>query len=93
MTATTKRNLLYAFFGMLLCFAVTSIWGMAVVALWGHSGREEPLATALALVVVIQAAMAIAFWKRARPAAIGVLVFVGGEAVWALVAWLVFRRT
>ncbi len=86
MTATPKQKLLHAAFGMLLCFAVSSIAGMVVLGFWGPSSREGPLAASLAFVLVIQAAMAIVFWKRWRPAAIGVLVFLGGEALWVLVA-------
>ncbi len=89
MTATPKQKLLHAAFGMLLCFAVSSIAGMVVLGFWGPSSREGPLAASLAFVLVIQAAMAIVFWKRWRPAAVGVLVFIGFEALWAVAAWLV----
>ncbi len=92
MTLRSKQAGLQALLGFVLCWVISTIWGTAAVRLFGHTGREQPVATALILVVPVQIAVALGFWRRWRAAAVGVVVFIVGEAVWVLAAWLLFPR-
>lgn len=86
-----KSFLLGAVLGFLSCLFVSTLWSLLIVALFRHTGREEPLAIAMGVLLLLaQITVSIRFWRRFRPAAIGVVVFIGCEVTWMLAAWLLF---
>ena len=87
----TKNVVLGAVLGFALCLLVSMLWSWLIVVLFGHTGREEPLAIAMGVLLLLaQITGSIILWRRWRRAAIGVVVYIGCEVTWILAAWLLF---
>lgn len=94
MTDRSSQTALKIAAGVLLCFLISTAWGLAAEVALGHSGRDRPIAVALGLGGVFQIFVAIRLWQRWRPVAIGFLIYITGEVTWmlAVLSGLVSRR-
>ncbi len=74
--------------GLALCFAISVVWGNIAVLLYGHRGDNPTLAVLLACTAVLQVVAVTLLWRKFRFVALGILTFIGGEAVFVVAGWL-----